>query len=220
MSALIITETQNRQGKHDGDEFKREATLLWEHWAIDHNIKDCTRLELGNDSRIRKFASVLGAISDTADLDRLALFGHGTTRNTSHGITPLNVSKFAEAVASVSNESVHIGLFCCLTGRGNFYNEIKSTQDRQEEIVTINEGIAMLLCSELFKLGTVATITAHLTSGHTTRNPYKVRIQPVDGKICRTRMKAPSPSIDWRRWVAMLKETPTYRFDTMFEDVQ
>ena len=229
MSALLITETKNTRRKTppfrlkaDGDEFSRECDKCFSHWAIDENISDLMRVECGDENKVAKKKKVLNSISTMSGLDRIAFFCHGWQNGISLGFTTIDVPELAAAIANVCEPVLHIALFACLTGRGQFWRKgksavlsgnVKNYEDRFEKVVTAREGFAMLLCSELNKLGIDAHITAHLTSGHTTRNPLKVRISPVGELITRIRIQDTKPRRQWAEWVDKLATNPTYRFD-------
>lgn len=230
MSALLITETRNTRKKtppfrlkSDGNEFRNECRECFDHWALDENINDMCRLEMGkDDTRAQKKKATLNAINSMGSgLDRIALFCHGWPKGISFGLSIKDVPELATTIAAVSEKVVYIALFACLTGKGAFWGgskNKKNTENRYEKIVTGREGFAMFLCSELFKLGIEAEITAHLTSGHTTRNPYKVRISPVGELITRIRMKDSKPRKDWAEWDLKLDKHPTFRFDVAMSE--
>ena len=223
MSALVITESRNRLGKRDGDEFKREASRMWSWWAEQENIADCALHDVGTASKAEKQSRVLGAISSVRALDRVAFFCHGTSRGISLGFSVDNIAILADALAGAAGPVLHVGLYACLTGRGAFFGGAKNKKNtgyRCESVVTAREGFAMLLCSELKKRGVSAEITAHLTSGHTTKNPYKVRVSPTNGDIMRVRLCDNTPRDKWIKWCEKLDADPVFRYTIMMEDAK
>jgi hypothetical protein len=218
-SALIFTETANRKGKRDGDEFRMQANGLFNHWAVDGKIAKCDQKRVGKWSRNEKKQYVLNTLSACRNLKRLAFFCHGTPKGISLGFSVANVRELARAIAAACGTNVvYIGLYACLTGRGNFWGGTKNhknLEDRKEKVVTKREGFAMLLCKELDDLGIHAVITAHLTAGHTTYNPYKVRIERNGVYITRRRLTHSTPRKDWINWIKRLNTDLTFRYDVM-----
>ena len=216
---FIFSETKNRRNKRDGDEFKRCASELQELWEGDQNLSRSKLILAGAENKTAKRELVYSTLRRTSDLQRIAFLCHGWPSGISMGFDSKHVAQLARAIASsCCSNVVYIGLFACLTGMGKFWGgkrNKKNLNDRAEKIVTPREGFAMYLCSELDKLGIHAVITAHLTSGHTTRNPYKVRIEERNGLINRQRMCPSSPSVDWRDWVKRLNSDQPFALETM-----
>jgi len=214
VKSLIFTETKNRKGKRDGDEFSREAHALGEYWADGGDVAVCA---LGDGNKYYKRKILESALGKFHDLERIAFVCHGTSSGISLGVSVGNLPEFARHIAAAcSGNRVHIALYACLTGRGNFWGgrfNRKNVNDRTEAIVTWREGFAMLLCRLLDELGVHAIITAHLTAGHTMRNPYKVRIEKIAGAYTRRRMCPKDKPSLWKAWVQKLSEDETYRFE-------
>jgi hypothetical protein len=222
-SSLIFTETANRKGKRDGDEFRLQANGLENHWGADPIGERVRTIRLVKASRAAKKQAVLSVLNEYDNVNRIAFFCHGTPKGISLGFSVANIRELARAIAAACGSNVvYIGLYACLTGRGNFWGGTKNRknlEDRKEKIVTKREGFAMLLCRELDDLGVHAVITAHLTSGHTTYNPYKVRIEKRGDYITRTRMCKAEPRDKWRAWCKKLLVDLTYRYEVMCDKI-
>lgn len=218
-TGLIFTETKNRKGKRDGAEFKTMANGLGHYWRTNSNLTGIRVTRLYDETKKQKQNTVLGELATVSHLSRLAFFCHGWPSGISLGFKSKDVPKLARAIAAACESNVvYIGLYACLTGRGAFWGGSKrkiNMANRTERIVTPREGFAMYLCSELAKLNIHAVITAHLTSGHTTRNPYKVRISQHNRRICRSRMVESKPLIPWREWVKELNTDQNFAYDQM-----
>ena len=222
-TALIFTETKDRKNKADGREFLSQARALYEHWDTDTDTDtdmDVQLHRMQRDTFIEKQDRVLDAIADVENLERLAFFCHGFTKwnRISLGFRLCHIPELAREIAEACGSgTVHIGLFACVTGRGAFWwnRRNRNLANRKERIVTQREGFAMYLCSKLRDEGINSVITAHLTYGHTTRNPYKVRIQQSGEFITRTRLCESDPRGKWRAWVKRLLDDVKFRFDTM-----
>lgn len=225
---FIFTETHNRKGRADGNEFKRQAAKLLSLWESDDTLTRAEIFRLKKMFRQEKKRTVLDGISRSNTLTRLAFFCHGWPTGISLGFKAKDVPELARTIAAAcTGNTINIGLYACLTGRGNYAwwkpRKFKSLgdrpcniQDRAEKIVTKREGFAMLLCSELSKLGVDARITAHLTAGHTTRNPHKVRIYNSQGTTYRIKMRGKIPYHSGSEWVNRLNdENDSFRFDLM-----
>ena len=241
-TALIFADCKNRWWKRKngdmvekkgGDEFKREAGALHDLWMRDRAINDLKLRSFYKESKKKKQDVILNAIEvGRCDISRIAFLCHGTPKGISLGFKSPDVQRLAGSIAAnCANRLVHIGLYACLTGRGKFWwwfkkdfrslrDRKKNIEDRAEEIVTHREGFAMLLCSELNKLGVDAVITAHLSVGHTTKNPLKVRIRKHGEHITKRRMRGyiwPELSGQWNdrcrgagdfRFKLMMKDAP------------
>lgn len=232
MTYCIFTETHNRKGKRDGQEFRLQATGLHNVWQgiFDDGIFHGT-IESANKVHMHRLTDqkpkqkkqfIYDTLEQINDLERMAFFCHGTPKGLSLGFKLGDVPRLAASIAAACKSNVvYIGLYACLTGRGNFWGgrtNKKNTQDRKEKVVTKREGFAMLLCKELDDLGIHAVITAHTTSGHTTYNPYKVRIERAGDYITRTRMCKSDDPFVWRKWVKELTNDLTFRYDIMTDD--
>ncbi|MHC4621669.1 MAG: hypothetical protein ACYTEQ_28335 [Planctomycetota bacterium] len=241
MKTLLFADSHNRwwkkdgkrRRKRDGDEFVREMETAFSYYDDDDG--DLVSYKIPKKPDSEKRWDIFNALRATGSdefgkLDNLLLFCHGWTTGISLGFrsrrrwrNTQEVPALAKAIADVCNPEINIGIFGCLTGRGAFWwnpakrnyktlqDNLKNLEDRLEKIVTYREGFAMLLCSELWKLGVKAQITAHLTAGHTTRNPHKVRVSISEGKVWKQRIVWPGEEC-WRTWVKVLNQETSGKY--------
>lgn len=189
---LIIADSTPQKKNQRENEFEREANRLYQL-----HRDDATIVTIGKMKSFEKRTKVFDSILKNKKLDSLALFCHGWQKGLSLGFSskrgPIitdEVESLAQHISAVcSTRKIKIALYACLTGRGCYWwwkrKNNKTLLDRPKNIenaivqeVTYKDGFAMLLCSELKKLGVQALVTAHLTAGHTTMNPNKVSIFP------------------------------------------
>lgn len=212
MKMLAVFNGTNKKFRHDGDEFAREA-LAWSraNTPDDPSLPwpDSPRLADVRDGRIRR------EIQDMYGLNVLAIFDHGTPKGLPRMRENLgNVKGLAETIAGVTDK-IQIVLFACSCGRGWWWWKPKN---KRNVCVNLNDynprnGYAIALCCELAKLGVDAEIFAHLTAGHTTRNPHMAGVSPLVGGdlVWRTRLVEPgAPS--WRRWKADMRGPLRFTF--------
>lgn len=216
---LVIYNGTNKRLRRDGDEFKREAKA----WAEAQETRPLDPNATVNplppqlvdvrDGRIRAEIRQM-----TNGLDVLAIFDHGTPK----GLPRLresyrNVKGLAKTIANVTNK-ITIILYACSCGRGWWWRKWWNKKDGSISRLYHDprDGYAMALAAELDALGVDATIYAHLTAGHTTRNPHLVKVHKVGGQglPVRTRMAKPGTP-NWRHWVADLKTD--YRFTFWYD---
>ena len=208
MKALAIYNSKNKRFRRDGDEFKREAHY-WRGAQGDEpypiKFADVT------DGRIRK------EIRKMKGLSVLGVFDHGTPR----GLPRMReswrgVGGLARAIASVTDK-ITIILYACSCGRGWRWWKPRNKRDIEVRAESYNprDGYAIALCCELAKLGVKGDVWAHLTAGHTTRNPNIVRVRQrlshdgdIDGIVKRERvrvanMSGPNRFTFWRQFVVL-----------------
>jgi len=200
---LAIYNGKNKRFRHDGDEFEREALA----WAEVQNANgDTAVLTDVRDGRIRAEIRKM-----KSGLDVLAIFDHGTPK----GLPRMresykNVKGLAETIAGVTDK-ITIILYACSCGRGWWWWKPKNKKsiDVKADSYNPRDGYAIALGCELAKLGVEAKVIAHLTAGHTTRNPHVVSVFPFAGNVVRERWSNLTTH-DWKYWVADMKTE--YRF--------
>lgn len=241
---LIFADSSNRKGKSDGDEFVNEAIALWKA-SVTLNIGDYTRETIEKSTHAKRFKryekessnrnSIIGFIDGAYDLKSVSILCHGWQtgislgfRSRRNGRTTVEVEQLAKAIAeSCSGGNITVRLFCCLAGRSAYKwwkkKSIWSMQDRTKNVEDVQitnptwrDGFAMHLCGELKKRGVDATIYAHLTSGHSTRNPYKVEIKSYAdtdeaGNVYISRRRIVGKGPRWRRWIEFLSDGDDHR---------
>ena len=217
MNILAAAVTKNRKGKHDGDEFAREAMAFAKY----HNEESNVTTALYSTPKKPAYEALCANLSEFhGNLDVLAIFGHGTSRGLpGFALNTSNIGAFADALIGACGDKITILLYCCLTGRGHYLMQRKRRNEgdriRSAENVDHREGFAMLLTAELAKRGVTATVYAHLTSGHTTINPFKVRCSSswfmtcpdsTDPTIQVTRKKIVQPyGATWKHWMERME---------------
>jgi hypothetical protein len=183
MTTLIITQGYNSPGKSDATgaflpEARRFKAL---HGGALLELVDPmtpTQRRIWTEHHIRV----------TADLDVLAVFGHGTPtmlRATGHGMKQVGALASAIFTAESDSEPVTILLYACLTGRGK-------------------TGFADVLADRL----PADHVWAHSTAGHTTWNPFVALSGGPNGG---DPVFVPSDGPLWRRWRERLREDQAYR---------
>jgi hypothetical protein len=229
--SLVFADTHNTKGKVDGDEFGRQATRCGNAWDgalrigwrdSDNHKRPAVRRKAILDE-IKRAALLAG---ENKAHWAFGFFCHGWPTGLSLGFKLAHVPELADAIAEAVPEGAElsIGLFACSTGRSRFLwrPEARNKADYYKPMMDVGkrDGFAMLLCAELAKRGRYARITAHLTSGHTTRNPHKVRIQPVGQpiEIKRERMVDDGDGPVWGHWRRQLRDVPSLPFKVALED--
>lgn len=145
MSGLIYYCPENARGKHDGDEFEREARA----YASMHGG---FLIPLTGTRWQRRKQFVDGVIKhDDVIIERIAYFGHGVQAGLV-GLTR-DAREFAKWITRCGSPSINVVLYACLCG-GAF---------------------AAMLRSEIARTGVTCVVHGHTTAGHTTRNPYVTR---------------------------------------------
>jgi hypothetical protein len=144
VNRLIAYTPQNRQGKHDGDEFAREAhALAKRHGGELLELPEWPKL------RRRALARTCAALAGE-NLGHFAFFGHGMPPSLVHFYSSKNVGEMADALALCMSPGCTITLYACLAGK----------------------TFAPLLCGELQRRGVSgARVLSHYTAGHCCRNP-------------------------------------------------
>jgi len=225
MKMLGIYNSTNKRFRKDGDEFAREA----EEWKvvntdyitdyIDGANDSCSIVDIRDGAIIPKIRAEIRKM--TNGLDVLAIFDHGTPKGLPRMRENLgNVKGLAATIAKVTKR-ITIILYACSCGRGWW----RSPWKNKRNVYTLagscdpKDGYAMSLCCELVKLGVDSEVYAHLTAGHTTRNPNIVGISGFAGdrgsdlakKVWRTWVVSPQDSW-WKQWKKSLKGPRRFTF--------
>ena len=205
MKMLAIYNGTNKKFRHDGDEFQREA-FAW--WRAQSN-KDSIAMADVRDGKVRT------EIRGMPNLDVLAIFDHGTPR----GLPRMresykNVKGLAETIAGVTSK-ITIILYACSCGRGWWWWKPKNKRNVQVMAGSYNprDGYAVALAAELESRGVDVVVWAHLTAGHTTRNPHMVKVDnhfPIC-KVTRRRWVEPGAP-KWKQWKADMKGPKRFTF--------
>lgn len=168
MSALVLAPLRNVPGKRDADEFAREARAFCKL----HGYPAVAIFNNSNDLAERR-ADVLRHLHalEPGSLSMLALFCHGWPDGVQAGFRSEHVRGFARELKAVAAPELTVALYCCSTGA-----DLRADTDETHEPGPGGDGgFADRLRDELCELGVAATVFAHSTAGHTTRNP-RVRV--------------------------------------------
>ncbi len=208
METLAIATTRNTwserllRWKRDGDEFRREMA----GFARTHSGTG-TIEEFSKKFWARTTFTLRNIRQHPTPIDTFAAFCHGTRRSLGLGYNVVNAGDLAEALAGACrNRRLTVVLYACSCGRSYW-----SKKDISRNIgkVRNRDGFAMRLADELGQRGVRAEVIAHLTAGHTTKNPYAVRItaDPEIGTVTRTTIVQTKPRAAWRNWIDRLRNT-------------
>lgn len=183
----------------DGDEFLSEAR----NYRSFHGISDPVRKV---DNRLpgpARFAALICMLEEMNSeiqprVSSLAFFGHGYKTGLQAGCTLRNAPELAWALSHICTKNITITLYACSAGAG-------ADRDTAGERVPGpggDGGYADVLRDALGAHGVGATVFAHSTSGHCTRNPY-VRVFRPGAHGGEWVVEPTSPEWPaWRRYLA------------------
>jgi len=211
MTTLAIAVTGNK------NEFVSQARLFQSYWSARGERVDLVVLEKAPQSVFREgVQNALGACK--TKIDRVAFFCHGTPRALLCGYKTPSTPTLAAALRRVCTNQLTVALYSCSTGRTT--TEWPWTLAHKSwtfGAVTPGAGFAVNLLNELRLMGVSdASIFAHASKGHTTRNPYCYGIE----------LNAPAGLIDrfplvekggplWKNWIEEMQTDR--RFEVPFE---
>ena len=209
MRALIMHPLHNSGTKRDATgAFIPEARAYAKHLrAMVGDALYEWRIEVhGFDNRAGKLQrrrEVEDLLRDGDPVDTVALFCHGLARGIQTGHDLATVTTLAEAlvVAAGPSKRLVVTLYAC------------DAADSPGDGPGGDGGFADALRDALSERGITGHVDAHVTTGHTTRNPY-VRRFWIDGQAAGTGgdwLIAPG-SPKWRAWVRALKGPMRFRF--------
>ena len=191
----------NTKGKHDGDEFKREATTFV---SLNNGYLVPIEYRRGHGAQMR--AQVSKAVNDYCErgemFDCVALFCHGWSNGVQlgHRVSDGTVADLADDISAVLEPDGCVALYCCSTAHD------RDDFDDEEIGAGTQGGFADELYKELQHHGFDAhKVDAHFTKGHTTRNPFVVRFEAMTPSVYNGEWLIEPGSPHWRRWVEALK---------------
>jgi hypothetical protein len=167
MRHLILYSAVNTGGKHDGDEFTREARAYAQFHA--DRGDGCTLVAIPQLPALQRPAAVERALLEAhreglgEPFDVLALFSHGTERWIQTGHTLARVQGLAATLARVLSPLPVLWWAACRTAGAN------PLQARAGELPS--GGILQQLVMRLDEHQILAIAWGHTTAGHTSRNP-------------------------------------------------
>jgi hypothetical protein len=150
--------------------------------------------------KLQRRREVEGLLREGDPVQHFAFFGHGLAKGLQSGHDLATVSTLAEALAVACNWGrLVVTLYACDAADGKGPGG--------------DGGFADALRDALSERGITGHVDAHVTTGHTTRNPHLRRFY-MDGAAVGTGgdwLVAPG-SPKWRRWVTALKGDMRFRF--------
>lgn len=131
-------------------------------------------------------------------LEVLALFCHGWPDGVQIGLNTANVRGLARSLKAVAATELTVALYCCSTGA----DDDGSEADERTPGPGGDNGFADRLRDELCELGVRATVFAHSTAGHTTKNPFVRVFEPGERRGGHWLVEPQGPH--WAAWLRAL----------------
>lgn len=197
--ALVFAPAINSPGKRDAEEFLREAHAF----CRANGLRDEVILFDNHEGLLERREVLLQRVHERppASLDVLALFCHGWPTGVQLGFTGAGARGLAKSLKGVSASELTVALYCCSTGA----DDDGSDADERLPGPGGDGGFADRLRDELCELGVRATVYAHSTAGHCTRNPF-VRVFAPDERRGGHWLVEPHSKL-WPAWVRALRST-------------
>lgn len=207
MTILAFAPMHNAPGRNDATgAFHPEAREFCKlHNAGSPKLFDNSKIMSARFSEVRSWLD----LCKPATVGTVAFFCHGWKDGTQAGVTLTTAGRFADTLQRVLAPNPRIVLYCCDAARD-------SDNDREDEDDPGpggDGGFADQLRDALAKRGVGATIYAHTTAAHTTRNPFVRRFDP--GEMAGGHWIVTPYSADWQRWRKALQGTLRLRFPFM-----
>lgn len=202
MRALILHPLHNSGTKRDATGAFIPEAKAHGKWLADNVVHAAVTHGFDNSaSKLARRREVEAEIRTVGKLDTVAMFCHGLARGIQTGHDLATVATLAEALAASAGPSrrLIVTLYACDAADGKGPGG--------------DGGFADALRDALSERGITGHVDAHVTTGHTTRNPY-VRRFYMDGAAAGTGgdwLVAPG-SPKWRKWVTALKGDMRWRF--------
>ena len=198
MTAAVFAPLRNAPGKRDAFEFLREAHAF----NRAHGFNDVVCVFDNDRSLVGRRGEVLGYLRKLPRVSVVAFFCHGWPEGVQTGFMLGHVRLLAGSLASVcGGGELTVALYCCSTGADDDGLET----DERAPGPGGDGGFANRLRDELCDLGVRATVFAHSTAGHTTRNPW-VRVFRPDRRAGGEWLVTPGGPL-WAAWLRALKYT-------------
>jgi hypothetical protein len=146
----------------------------------------------------------------------VALFCHGWSNGVQIGyrVSDGTIREWAQDLQFACTADVTIALYCCSTAHDR--DSIK------EEAIGpgTDGGFADELCEQLCAKGLSPNVYAHMTAGHTTRNPYVVHFswEHDDGKWLVRPSRDDGDRPQWLKWIKALKTDARFDFPFLSQD--
>lgn len=199
MSALVFAPLRNAPGKHDAQEFLNEAHAFNRAHGFNDQVAVFDNA-LPQVDRRDEFLTRL-RIFTRGELDVLALFCHGWPDGVQLGFHCAHARGLATELKAVAASKLTVALYCCSTGADKDGNDA----DERQPGPGGDGGFADRLRDELCDAGIAATVFAHSTAGHATRNPW-VRVFEPGRRAGGEWLVSPDGPV-WRKWLRALHST-------------
>lgn len=188
------------RAKKDADEFAREARRF-----VDHHAAVAREYQIPN---LAPFGSRLGdLLADVEDAEAplgvVAIFCHGWKSGLQCGATLANAGALGAALRERGADTII--LYACSAGR--------DADARHDDDLASGPGGDGGFADQLRDASGV-TVFAHVTDGHTTRNPH-VRAFRAGERVGGEWVVDPA-SPEWRAWRLALRADPSLRFEFPF----
>jgi hypothetical protein len=208
MNALVFAPQHNAEGlRADAAEFRGEA----HRFCRAHGLRDGVYLfDNREEPHIRReYLYDTLARYTPKSLDTLALFCHGWPDGIQLGTSTAHVKRLALTIKPVAARELTVVLYCCSAGADND----GSTADERVPGPGGDHGFADRLRDALGDAGVQATVYAHSTRGHCTRNPY-ARVFRAGERAGGHWIVEPGSALwpAWRRALWSSDEDDTFRF--------
>jgi hypothetical protein len=198
MKALVFAPLRNTEGKHDADEFASEAHAF----CRANGLRDDVVVFDNHGDYLERRESLLARLHERPEgsLDVLALFTHGWPSGVQLGFGTEHTRGLARALKNVAAPSLTVALYCCSTGA-----DTNPLTDDTAPGPGGDSGFADRLRDELGDQGVRATVFAHSTAGHCTRNP-RARVFLPDERRGGQWLVEPGSEL-WSAWLRALHST-------------
>lgn len=197
MSAVVFAPLRNAPGKRDAGEFLREAHAF----NRAHGFHDIVRVFDNKQPAGGRRGDVLAYLRQQRDVSVAAFFCHGWADGVQAGFMRAHVRLLALELKAVCRPELTVALYCCSTGA----DDDGSEADERAPGPGGEGGFADRLRDALCELGVHATVFAHSTAGHTTRNP-NVRVFRPDRSEGGVWLIDPDGPL-WSAWLRALRLT-------------
>ncbi len=210
MSKILFAPIHDTPGKADAREFQREAHAF----CKEHNASCGVRLFDNRLTERQRFSQVVDWLEGghVGLADTVAFFCHGFRTGLQFGATLQNAGKLAAALKLACVSEPMIILYACSAGRDGDAD----TSDEDDPGPGGDGGYADKLRDELGKLGVRATIWAHSTAAHATKNPFVRRFDP--GEMAGGHWVVTPYSRLWLTWKKALQGSLRFRFPFLAQD--
>lgn len=209
VKAFVITGDRNSPSKKA--DFKGAFDPEAKSFMRIHNIPEECRLKVDlSKPEAAKKKQVLDFIADLKAkgyrTSTIAMFCHGFSARVELGFRIANVGELVSAIQSVKIPGEYAGfiLYCCSTGGGPGKDGDNGFADKLRD--------AMCQAGE-----TDCVVEAHVTAGHTVRNPNKRRYMGMGSPVGGTGgiyIVSPGSSM-WRKWQRALQTDFRFQFHWM-----